>query len=85
MIDLLRRFPDLKLVLPAAELVAEAVETERIGQPLRRVDGEHEHLAAVPHGGEESGGRRGRRLTHPSGPATDEHVPSSWHRFPWHG
>jgi lipid-A-disaccharide synthase len=34
-IDLLRRFPDLKLVLPAAELVAEAVEAATRSWPVK--------------------------------------------------
>jgi lipid-A-disaccharide synthase len=50
-IDLLRRFPDLRLVLPAAELVAEAVEAETRSWPvkvtvLRGVQEKYDGLAA---------------------------------------
>jgi len=50
-IDLLRRFPDLKLVLPAAELVAEVVEAETRSWPvkvtvLRGVQEKYHALAA---------------------------------------
>jgi lipid-A-disaccharide synthase len=50
-IDLLRRFPDLTLVLPAAELVAEAVEAATRSWPvkvtvLRGMDEKYDALAA---------------------------------------
>ena len=52
--------------------VADPVEAEGVGQPLGRVDGEHQHLAAVADGGHDRrGGRRGG-LAHPPGPAGDD-------------
>lgn len=51
-IDLLRRFPDLKLVLPAAELVAEAVEAATRSWPVKVtvLRGAHEKYDALAAG-----------------------------------
>ncbi len=49
--------------------VAERLEAERVGQPLRGVDGEHEHLAAEPGRRGERGRGRHRRLAHAAGAA----------------
>ena len=53
---------------PAGD-VAERLEAERVGEALRRVDGEHEHLAAEARGGGERGCGRGRRLADATGTA----------------
>ncbi len=51
--------------------IADPFETEGIGQPLGRVDGEDQHLAPVAQRGHQRGGGCGGCLADPTGPAGD--------------
>jgi hypothetical protein len=51
--------------------VAEGLEAQRVGQALGRVDGEHEHLAAVVDRGHRRDGGGGGGLPHAAGTAVD--------------
>ena len=56
----------------AVRAIAETLEPERGREAARRVDREHEHLAAEMHGRAERGGRRDRGLADAARPAEDD-------------
>ena len=62
-----------KLARDLVGRVREVLETQRVGQPLRRIDGHH-HCAAAPPRALDGEGRGGRRLPDTSGAAADEDV-----------
>ena len=55
-----------------ARFIAEPFEAEGVGQPLGRVDGESQHLAALVDGGHRRRGRRRRRLADAARAAGDD-------------
>jgi hypothetical protein len=55
--------------IDAALDVAERLDAERVGEPARGIDCEHEHLPADSRRRRDRGCRRDRRLAHSAGPA----------------